>query len=222
MNLGKGAGRVNARGKRRSHGRARAAARLARSAAAVRVGGPTGARLRSTRSLLLIVDMQERIAGAVADADSVLHQCEVLLRAASALNVPAVMTEHCPEQLGPTVARLRALAVPGSIHAKTHFAAADEPALAQYVAAYARPQIVIAGVESHVCVLQTAIALAERGYATYVVGDATGSRRGETRTLALERLRAVGVQVVSTEMVLFEWLEHAQRRELRELLALLR
>jgi nicotinamidase-related amidase len=172
--------------------------------------------------MLIIVDMQERIAGAVADAPRVLHQCEVLLRAAAVLAVPVAMTEHCPEQLGSTVASLRAHAAPGAIHAKAHFAAADEPALAQYIAACNRPQIVIAGVESHVCVLQTAIALSERGYTPYVVADATGSRLEESRALALERLRGVGVQVVNAEMVLFEWLEHAQRRELRELLALIK
>ena len=213
---------MNAKRKRRSHGRARAAARLARTAASIRSGGPAGARLRSAHSLLLIVDMQERIASAVADAPGVLRQCEVLLRAASVLSVPVMMTEHCPEQLGATVAALRTLADPRAIHAKTHFAAADEPALAQYIAACGRPQIVIAGVESHVCVLQTAVALAERGYASYVVGDATGSRLEQSRALAFERMRGAGVQVVSTEMVLFEWLEHAQRRELREILALIK
>jgi nicotinamidase-related amidase len=213
---------VNAKRKRRSHGRARAAARLARTAATVRSGGPLGARIRSTRSLLVIVDMQERVASAVADAPRVQEQCEVLVRAAGMLGVPVVVTEHCPQQLGPTVASLRGRIPAGAIHAKTHFAAADEPALAQHIAAYGRPQIVIAGVEAHVCVLQTAIALAERGYTPYVVADATGSRLAESRALALERLRGAGIQAVSTEMVLFEWLEHADRRELRELLALIK
>lgn len=213
---------VNSKRKRRSHGRARAAARLARTAAAVRSGGPLGARLRSARSLLVIVDMQERIADAVADAPRVLHQCEILLRAASALSVPVLVTEHCPQQLGSTVASLREHVPPRAIHAKTHFAASDEPALAQDIAACSRPQIVIAGVEAHVCVLQTAVALAERGYSPYVVADATGSRLEESRALALERLRGVGVPVVSTEMVLFEWLERAERPQLRELLALIR
>jgi nicotinamidase-related amidase len=213
---------MSAKRKRRTHGRARAAARLARSAASVRSEGPLGARLRSARSLLMIVDMQERVAAVVRNAPQVLSQCEVLLQAAAAMNVPAMLTEHCFEQLGPTTASLRDRVPAEAIRHKTHFSAADEPAIAQYITASARPQIVIAGVETHVCVLQTALALAERGYRPYVVADASGSRQEESRATALARLRAAHVQIVTVEMVLFEWLDHAQRPELRELIALIK
>ena len=84
------------------------------------------------------------------------------------------------------------------------------------------PQIVIAGMEAHVCVLQTALGLAERGYRPHVVADAAGARDEGARALAFERLRAADIAVVSVEMVLFEWLEHAGRPELRELIALVK
>jgi len=195
---------------------------MARSAASVRAAGPLGHRLRCARSLLLIVDVQERVAAAVDNATGVVAQCSLLLRAASLLDVPIILTEHCVQQLGPTLEALRAQVGPEAIEQKTHFSAADEPALAQRMAIFNRPQIVIAGMESHVCVLQTALSLAERGYRPYVVADATGSRREESRAIALDRLRAAQVEVVTAEMVLFEWLEHAARRELRELLELIK
>lgn len=207
---------------RRTHGRARAAARRARTAAAVRAAGPLGLRLRAPRSLLLVVDVQERLAPAISAAERVIRACDTLVRAATLLNVPVLFTEHCPDRLGPLVAPLRTLAGAEAVLAKTHFGAADEPALAQRVAAFNRPQIVIAGLEAHVCVLQSAIAFAERGYRPHVVADACASREEAAHALALARLRAADIAVVSTEMVVFEWLEDAERPELRHILSLLK
>jgi nicotinamidase-related amidase len=208
--------------KRRPHERARAAVRRARSVASVRSGGPLGLRLRAPRSLLLIVDVHEKLAPAVHDAARVIGNCAVLVRAATKLSVPTLMSEHSPERLGPTVAELKSLVRAADVLRKTHFSCADEPALIQRIASLSRPQIVIAGMEAHVCVLQTALGLAERGYRACVVADATGSRQPESHAIALQRLRMVGIAVVTTEMVLFEWLEHADRPEFRELLALIK
>jgi nicotinamidase-related amidase len=142
------------------------------------------------------------------------------MRAARLLRVPVLATEHCPRELGPLIDGLRTLAPAGSVLAKTHFGVADEPAVAQRLAAANRPQVVIAGMEAHVCVLQTALGLAERGYRPHVVADACAARDEAVHAIALDRLRAADVAVVSLEMVLFEWLEDAARPELRELLAL--
>jgi nicotinamidase-related amidase len=213
---------MSAKRTRRKHGRARAAARRARSAASVRAASPLGLRLRAPRSLLLIVDVQERLVPAVQEAERVVGRCESLLRAARLLGVPVLLTEHCPEQLGTLVPRLQALAGADCVLSKTHFSALDEPAVAQRIATANRPQIVIAGMEAHVCVLQTALGLAERGYRPHVVADASGARDPGAAEIAFERLRAAEVAVVNTEMVLFEWLEHAARPELRELIALVK
>jgi len=117
---------------------------------------------------------------------------------------------------------LRALARSEDILGKVHFSCADEPALLQRIASLARPQVVIAGMEAHVCVLQTALGLAERGYRVCVVADATGSRTSVSHATAMERLRMAEIMVVTTEMVLFEWLERADRPEFRALLALIK
>ena len=179
-------------------------------------------RLRALRSLLLIVDVHERLAPAVPGAEQVIGNCSVLMRAAAKLSVPTLVSEHCPDRLGPTVQELRSLVRHDELLTKVHFSCADEPALMQRIASLARAQIVVAGMEAHVCVLQTALGLAERGYRVCVVADATGSRRSESHGIAMQRLRMAEIPVVTTEMVLFEWLERADRAEFRELLALIK
>jgi len=115
-----------------------------------------------------------------------------------------------------------ALSAEGSTLPKTHFSCAAEPALAARVAHSGRKQLVVAGIEAHVCVLQTALGFGSAGYDVFVVADATTSRRAESRRVALDRLAAAGVHVVTTEMVVFEWLERADRSEFRTLLALIK
>lgn len=213
---------MNSKRARPSHKRARASARLARSAASVGAGGPLGLRLRAARSLLVIVDVHERLLPTIAEADRVVSQCRALMTLAKRLDVPVLVTEHVPHKLGPTIEQLRALVAADQIASKRHFSAADEPAIAQRVAAAGRPQLVIAGLESHVCVLQTALGFAERGYRPHVVADACGSRREEWRAVAMDRLRSGGIPVVTAEMVMFEWMEHAERAEMRELIELIK
>ena len=179
-------------------------------------------RLCARRSLLLVVDVHEKLAPVIDGSERVVGNCAVLMRSASRLAVPILMSEHCPERLGPTVAQLRSLARGSDIISKVHFSCADEPALIERIAVIMRPQIVVAGMEAHVCVLQTALGLAEHGYRPYVVADATGSRRLESHAVAMERLRMANIPVVTTEMVLFEWLNRADRPELRALLALIK
>jgi nicotinamidase-related amidase len=213
---------MNAKRTRPSHGRARAAARLARTAAAVGSTAPLGLRLRAARSLLIVVDVHERLLHTIDQIDRVVGQCAALMKMARSLAVPVLVTEHVPDKLGPTTSALRMLVADSQVLAKRHFCAADEPAIAQRVAAMHRPQVVIAGLEAHVCVLQTALGFAERGYRVHVVADACGSRKETSHAVAMERLRAGQVSVVTAEMVMFEWLEHADRAEMRELIALIK
>jgi nicotinamidase-related amidase len=178
--------------------------------------------LRASRSLLVIVDVHERLLPTIDQAERVVGHCRALMTMARLLGVPVLVTEHVPHKLGPTAETLKALVDAEQIVAKRHFSAADEPAIAQRVAAAGRPQLVIAGLESHVCVLQTALGFAERGYRPHVVADASGSRTEESRAVAMDRMRAAGIPVVTAEMVMFEWLEHAERVEMRELISLIK
>lgn len=157
-------------------------------------------------SSLLVIDLQERLMPAIAGGEAVLENAGRLVRAAGRLGVGVTATEQNPEGLGPTVGAVRDL-LPGPAVAKTSFAAGIEPGAGT---------VVVAGCEAHVCVLQTALALRAQGREVAVAADAVGSRRETSRDRALDRLRAHGVDVVTTEMVVFEWLGSSENPAFRE------
>lgn len=183
--------------------------------------------LQRERSCLLIVDMQERLLPAMAGLETLLAQAAILIRAAKRLDLPIVVSEQYPKGLGATDPGLRSL-LGNEVEPlpKTHFACTDDPGLRTRFQSLAqeqgRDQAVIVGVEAHVCVLQTALGLPRLGMAPFVVGDATASRKPESRQMALDRMGRDGVGIVTTEMVLFEWLGKAGTPEFKELSALIR
>jgi len=171
--------------------------------------------LDRTRSLLLVIDVQERLAPAIAEGGARIARTRLLLEGARRLEVPVLATEQYPKGLGRTVADLLPWPAGTEVFEKIAFSAVREPAFADRLAARERDQIVLCGMESHVCVLQTALDLLARGFAVFAVADACGSRRPESHELALARLRQEGARVVNAEMVLFEWLERAGTQTFR-------
>lgn len=181
--------------------------------------------LRAERAFLAVVDVQERLAPAMATPDAAIGRCGILMRAAARLGVPILVSEQYPRGLGRTVPALAGLVMPDAVVEKIHFSCADEPAWVQRLEEFdagGRDQAVVCGMEAHVCVLQTALGLQEQGYRVAVAADAVSSRRVEDAGLALARLQQAGVTVVSTEMVVFEWLRRAGSAEFKELSALIK
>ncbi len=179
--------------------------------------------LRADLSVLVVVDIQERLLPAMADPGGVEAGAARLMRGARRLGVPILVTEQYPRGIGPTVASLAALCTEGERVEKIHFSCADEPAVAGMLSLMApRRQVVLCGIEAHVCVLQSALGLAAAGWEAFVVADAVSSRRASDREAGLARLAAGGVGVVTGEMVLFEWLRRAGTEEFRDLLKLIR
>ena len=133
-----------------------------------------------------------------------------------------VVSEQYPKGLGPTVGELLELAPDGAVMEKLHFSCASDPAIRARFDAGGRDQVVIAGIEAHVCVLQSALGFAQAGYKVAVVADACASRTEANHEAAMARLAANGVEVVTVEMVLFEWLHRAGMPEFKELSALIR
>ncbi|MGE0154173.1 MAG: hydrolase [Reyranellaceae bacterium] len=177
----------------------------------------------SRHALFLLVDLQERLMPAMHEPRPVIANALILLAAAGRLGVPTVVTEQYPQGLGHTVPEIgERLAAREAVYAKLTFSAAADPATMARLRQSRRTQVVLAGVEAHVCVLQTAIGLGQAGYQVFVVADATTSRRPASVELALERLRQNGISIVSTEMVLFEWLGRAGTEEFREISRLIR
>lgn len=173
--------------------------------------------LDAGRSQLLVVDVQSGLLAAMSEATAgrALASLTLLLNAADALGVPTTFTEHMPAQLGATVTAIARAAPSATVLEKVHFCAAADPALPHHLAMQDRPQLVIAGMETHVCVLQTSLVLAATGYAVHLAFDASAARSRDDEALARARAAAFGVVPVSADMVAFEWLrrgDHPARR----------
>lgn len=172
-------------------------------------------------SRLLIVDMQEKLLPLIASADRVIANCGRLIDGARLFKVPVDATEQYPKGLGPTVAPLaRRLE---NRPDKSRFSCAE--VLAWGTAAEQpdrRHQIVVAGIESHVCVLQTVLDLLAAGFQVFVPADAVASRTELDRQVALDRMAGCGATIVTTESVLFEWCEVSGTPEFKQISQLIK
>jgi len=173
-------------------------------------------------SLLLVVDIQQKLAPAIHDSERVTANSVRLLAGARQLGIPAFVSEQYVKGLGPSVDAIRAAAIDARFFEKTHFSCAAELGVVDLLHAAKRPQVILTGTETHVCVLQTAFGLQAAGFEVYLVADAASSRTPENRSAAIERMRAGGIRIVTTEMVLFEWLHQAGTSEFRTLLPLIK
>ena len=174
------------------------------------------------RSALMVIDVQEKLAPSIENIDRLGWNLSRLVRAAGILGVPVVATEQYPGGLGHTVADLSSLLEGAEIAEKRMFSCRECNELVEGLRNRDRDQVVIGGIESHVCVLQSALDLVARGFDVFVVADAVGSRSGDDYRWALERLMLAGATVVTTEMVLFEWCETSSAPECKEVSSLVR
>jgi len=170
-------------------------------------------------AVLLLIDLQERLVPVIADGETMVARTVRLAEAAHLLGVPVRATEQYPKGLGPTVAPLAAY--PHEILPKTAFSGAGDPGFAALLPAGTR-EVVIAGCETHVCVLQTALDLLDSGYRVAVAADAAGSRDPADREAGIARARQHGAEIVTSEMVLFEWLRDARHPRFRDVQKLLK
>ncbi len=175
-------------------------------------------RMNASTSCLLVVDVQERLAPAIHEGDRVVENAGWLIKLAREVDLPVRITEQYPRGLGHTVAALRSLVLDDELLEKIHFSCMESDHIRRELASLGRRQIIMAGTEAHVCVLQSALGLIQEGYEVYVVADAVSSRRPQDADLALERMRMEGVRVVSREMVAFEWLARADTELFRKVM----
>jgi nicotinamidase-related amidase len=178
--------------------------------------------IAADRSALLVVDIQERLAPATKDHETVITRTASLIAAARSLAVPVLASQQYPKGLGPLVPSLASLLSADEVADKTHFSCIKDGELAGRFRRLGRGQAVVTGMEAHVCVLQTVVDLITNRFEVFVVADAISSRDPANHALALSRMEAAGANVVSTEMVIFEWLERADRPEFRSLSRLIR
>lgn len=169
-------------------------------------------------SALLLVDFQERLMPAIHEGAATVAAARLLLDAARLLDIPVGFTEQNPSRLGATLPALAPMADEPVLH-KMQFSACGTAGL---TALPDRPALVVTGCEAHVCVLQTVLGLRDAGRAVYVVEDATGSRTAASKGAAMRRMAAHGAEIVTAEMVVFEWLGSAGHPRFRAALKLLK
>ncbi len=174
--------------------------------------------IKPDQSCLIVIDVQERLVPAMQAPARVIRNARTLMTAATKLDIPMLLTEQYPKGLGHIVPELQTLASHGTVIEKMHFSCMNEPVFAEAFKDLGRRQAVIVGMEAHICVLQTGVDLMEQGYEIFVVTDATASRTLESEKACLDRLSAAGAGIVTTEMVVFEWLGCAGTPEFKELL----
>ena len=182
----------------------------------------TSLRLTRANAGLVVVDVQERLLPAIFEQQRVVQNTVRLIQGAGVLQVPIFATEQYRKGLGPTVPEV-AGAIPGFAPLeKLAFSACGAagfiPALKQHKVSEA----ILCGIEAHVCVSQTCLDLLDNGFRVFVVADAVSSRTLENYRFGLDRMRAAGAVIVSTEMVLFELLEEAGTAEFKQILALVK
>jgi len=167
-------------------------------------------------SALLVIDVQTRLLNLLPDWQRLLDNTIWLVQVAQKLKTPVMASEQYPQGLGPTHAALRTFLPDEAVAAKAHFSCTAAQCLTGLPGAERR-QIILCGMEAHVCVMQTALELRWQGREVFVVGDVIGSRNPADRDFAIARMRAHGIEIVTREMVAFEWMRQAGTDEFREI-----
>ena len=168
-------------------------------------------------SLLLIIDVQEKLLNAVFNKDIVLKNSAIVAKTASILGIPTIITEQYPKGLGSTINEIQSVIEKTcSVHEKTSFSALKEEEINKALPKN-KKQIVIFGIETHICVNQTIADLIEAGYEVFVVSDACGSRAESEYRAGLNRIKEHGAHIVTTEILLFEWLKSAKHPNFKEI-----
>ncbi len=177
--------------------------------------------LSKDNAVLIFIDVQGRLSDLVDGADSLFKNLRRLLEGMKALEVPVIVTEQIPEKLGPTRAEFQPLISEPPV-VKTSFSCCGEPGFLQTLKKNGRRHTILCGIETHVCVYQTARDLLADGYEVYAVTDAVSSRDPANKTLALRRMETEGVKLTGTEMLLFELLGDATAPPFKSILQIIK
>lgn len=178
--------------------------------------------LHSDRSQLLIIDVQEKLLPVIQFSEQLLAGIKFLLSTAEIIGIPAFVSEQYPKGLGPTVSQIIDHNITKQVFEKLSFSASQNFLKAMASTADDRDQIVLVGIETHICVLQTALDLLHQGKQVFVVEDCVGSRNANDQRVGLNRIQAAGGIVTCAESVAFEWCEIAGTPEFKQISRLVR
>ncbi|MGY6552893.1 MAG: isochorismatase family protein [Wenzhouxiangella sp.] len=173
-------------------------------------------------SLILLVDVQGKLARLMHESEAMIRQQQILIEACRLLEIPLVWAEQLPDKLGPTVPELAAKLQGLQPIPKASFGCFGAPQIAQAIRGSGRSQILLCGIEAHVCVWQTAAALKRDNYQVYLACDAVSSRSAFNREIAFRRMADAGVVLSTVEMLVFELMQTAEHPRFREVTRLLK
>lgn len=180
-------------------------------------------KLRKNDTLFLLIDIQERLLPVIHDKELIEKNAAILAQGAGILDVPVIISEQYPKGLGSTTEAIRnAAADNADYYPKTTFSCLQDDDITKAVRASGKSQILLCGIETHICVCQTALDLAAGGYQVHIAADATGSRQPTNREYALDRLSRAGIVITNTESALFELLNIAQGDEFKAISRLIK
>ena len=171
--------------------------------------------LEMNEVILVLVDIQERLAAVMSERKKVVDNCLHLIEISKLLNIPILLNEQYPKGLGPTVSEIREALHPYEPLEKMTFSCCREGSFLNSLAASGRKKVILAGMETHVCVLQTAVDLLKTGYLVHLVKDATCSRTPDNFNAGTEFMRDAGAVITCTETALFQLLEKAGTDEFK-------
>ncbi len=179
--------------------------------------------LKTDESLLLIIDIQEKLVRACAHPEAIVKKASIIGEAAKILSVPVVVTEQYPQGLGCTVQPLKEALGNGAHYIeKTSFSALKEEGFKEKLASFNKKQIILGGIETHICVYQTCAELLEEGYEVYVAKEVTSSRNEYEYNTGLELMKSDGAKLTCVETVLFEWLGSSRHPNFKEVQKLIK
>ena len=179
--------------------------------------------LNIENSLVLIIDVQEKLLNAVYNKEYCGKKAEILAKAANILGIPVIVTEQYPKGLGSTIEGVKSALGENAVYfEKTSFSALENQEVLEALKNTGKKQIVIFGIETHICVSQTTAALVREGFEVNVIKDACGSRAEEEYLAGLERMKDNGAHILTTEIALFEWLKGAKHPNFKEIQALIK
>ena len=179
-------------------------------------------RILKENTIGLVIDIQERLVPVMEENEQFVENCSKLIQGLQILGLPLLVTQQYTKGLGETVEEIKSVIKDFQFIEKKDFSCFDEPIVAEKLALLGIQNVIICGIESHVCVLQTAIDLKEAGYTPVVVMDCVSSRSFDNVDLAMERFRHEGIMMTSMESVLFELTRSAEAQEFKEISKLLK
>lgn len=178
--------------------------------------------LNNDNTILLIVDVQEKLLNAVYNKDIVLKNSKILASISKVLNIPAIITEQYPKGLGETITEIKSAVITDYYFEKVDFNALADKNLLNKLKQIKKKQIILFGIETHICVHQTAYALINYGFDVILAKDACGSRSEFEYYSAIEEMKSYGVNIKTTEMIIFELLKSAKHPNFKEIQALIK